>query len=170
LKKLVNIVSYLLLGSLLLIACLFYVSYHGNEIDESARGFVVGKVPPILKTWSGAVFLQQASPQVVDMLSKNPDQLKTLFDKFSTLGELQSFSDVKGNHAVNYSFTGMLVTARYTGQAKFKNGAAVVKIALVELDGEWKISDFYIESPYFQRQNAADSAYLPAQPKPFGSS
>lgn len=122
--------------------------YKGPALDESSKSYVEMNIPPILSKWSKGELLKRSSAQLTEIVDKNPAELDRLFQKFSKLGAMKTFSHVKGEANIALSMRGKVVTAAYTADASFDNGNAKIDVRLVQApDGEWKLSFLNITSP-----------------------
>jgi hypothetical protein len=146
------------LVSLVLVAILIggiaVIAYKGNKLDAESKGFVDTAVPAISANWSSKALLERASPEFVQSVSA--DQLKAAFDQFSTLGRLTRYEGSQGE--ANMAFQpgpGSSISASYTAKARFENGEAVFRIALVKRDGDWLIRGFNIEPAGLLRSSSA---------------
>jgi len=150
-KKFLSIVGGLFLLLVLVVACFVgYATYQGRGLDESSKAYVEANVPVILATWSKDELLKRSSPQLLKILNKQPEELDQLFQKFSLLGAVKSFGDVKGQANVFYtSKDGKVVGAAYVSKAKFQNGEAEISVRLIQNSGQWQLLYFYINSPLF---------------------
>jgi hypothetical protein len=128
-----------------------YIVYQGRGLDESSKAYVQANVPLIVSTWSKDELLRRSSPQLLKVVGEKPEQLDQLFQKFSKLGSMRSFGDVKGDSNVAYTTqNGKITTASYLASAKFENGDARISVRLVQSPaGEWQFLLFYVDSPLF---------------------
>ena len=122
--------------------------YQGNKLDKSSKAYVEANIRPMVSTWSKDELVKRASPQLLEIINKNPDQLDQLFKKLSKLGALQSLGEPKGQSLIAYTnSTGKVISAAYTETAKFDNGNADISIRLVQVDGQWQLLLFNVNSP-----------------------
>lgn len=151
-KKVLSILGGIFLLLILVIASLFgYVAYQGRGLDASSKDYVANNVPIILSTWSKDELLKRSSPQLLHVLNGEQGQLDQLFRKFSGLGALLSFGDIKGEANILYSAQyGKKTTASYIADAKFQNGEAKIIVRLIlSPEGKWQFLLFRINSPLF---------------------
>jgi len=135
----------LLLGIALFVG---YAAHEGQALDASSKKYVEESVPPIFSTWSKDELLKRSSPQMLEVIRKNPQQLDRLFLKLSALGSLKSFSVTGGDSNVVYmTRDGKVTTASYVGRAIFEKGNAQIAVRLIQLSGNWHILSFRVSSP-----------------------
>ena len=128
-----------------------YMVYQGRGMDSSSKAYVEANVPPILSTWSEKGLLKRSSPLLLKVLDDHPKQLDLLFHKFSELGHLKSFGDVRGESKIMYNTKyGKVTTAYYQANAKFENGKALITVRLIRSpEGKWQFLLFNVKSPLF---------------------
>jgi hypothetical protein len=118
--------------------------YNGRALDAESKAFVDSAVPAITATWSEQQLLARATPEL--RASVNPEQLKTLFDRFSQLGSLVEYEGATGEATMSYmAGSGYSVSASYVAKARFRNGNATLTIVLMKRDGRWMIHNFRID-------------------------
>jgi hypothetical protein len=123
-------------------------AYQGNKLDKSSKAYVEANVRPILSTWSKDELVKRASPKLLEIINQHPDQLDLLFKKLSKLGSLQSLGEPKGESLIAFTnSSGKVITAAYTETAKFDNGNADINIRLIQVDGQWQLLLFNVNSP-----------------------
>jgi hypothetical protein len=153
LKKFLSVIGALFLVLVLAIGGFIgYAAYQGRGLDISSTAYLEENLPPIISTWSKDELLKRSSPQLLKVINENPAQLNQLFQKFSALGPLKNFGDIKGNSNLSYTARdGKIVTAEYVAHAKFENGEGNLKIRLIQspLSGQWHFLFFYVDSPLF---------------------
>jgi hypothetical protein len=152
LKRFLSIVGGLFLVLVLLVAGFFgYAAYQGRGLDASSRAYVEENIPAIISTWSKDELLKRSSPQLLKIINEKPEQLDQLFQKFSKLGPLLSFGEVKGSSNVSYTTqNGKLTTASYIAIAKFKNAEGRITARLIQSpEGQWQILLLHVDSPLF---------------------
>lgn len=152
-KKFLSIVGALFLVLLLAIGGIIgYAVYQGHGLDASSKAYIAANVPPIISTWSKDELLKRSSPQLLKVSNENPEQIDQLFKKFSKLGAMRSFGDIKGDSNVSYTTqNGKVTTAAYVATAKFENGEGSIKVRLIQSpsSGQWQFLSFYVDSPLF---------------------
>ena len=68
------------------------------------------------------------------------------FDALARLGPLVEYEGAKGDAKLSYtSEAGSSVSAAYVATARFKNGSASFRIALLKRDGRWMIHNFHVD-------------------------
>jgi len=121
--------------------------YKGSALDDESRKYVEATVPPILSTWSVAKLKESSSPQLLEVLENGAETTARLFEKLSTLGQLQKFYDVTGEASMNASTEhGNSITANYTAKADFENGPAIITISLIRLNEKWLLLRLNVNS------------------------
>jgi hypothetical protein len=152
LKRFLSIIGGLFLALVLLAAGFFgYVAYQGRDLDASSKAYVEENIPAIISAWSKDELLKRSSPQLRKMINEKPEQSDQLFQKFSKLGPMQSFGEVKGDSNVSYTTqNGKVTTAAYVVTAKFKNGEGSITARLIQSPaGQWQFLLFHVDSPLF---------------------
>jgi hypothetical protein len=119
--------------------------YKGNALDAESKAFVDSSVSAIAASWSKEQLLDRATPEL--RTSVKPEELKTLFDAVLQLGPLVEYQGATGEANMSYmAGSGSSVSASYVARAKFKNGAATIRITLLKRDGRWMISGFHVDT------------------------
>jgi hypothetical protein len=152
LKRFLSIVGGLFLVLVLLATGFFgYAAYQGRSLDASSKAYAEENIPAIISTWSKDELLKRSSPQLLKIINEKPEQLDQLFQKFSALGPMLSFGEVKGDSNVSYTTqNGKITTAAYVATAKFKNGEGRISAHLIQSPaGQWQLLVFNVDSPLF---------------------
>ncbi len=127
-----------------------YLAYVGNGLDSSSKRYVDENVPRILSGWSKDDLVRISSPQMMSILDRDTAKTDQLLKRFATLGMLESYGGAKGDANMFYTVNGgNRVTAHYVAQATFSNGEATITVDLIQLDGQWKVQGFRVDSPAF---------------------
>lgn len=127
-------------------ALLGYGSYSASKFDAPSKAYVDKVIPIIASSWSSDDVIEQASPQLRQVMQ--PEALKQTLLNLSKLGQLRQYDGAKGQ--ANVSFTtqaGKVISATYVANATFENGAAQINIRVIQVNGQWMLSDFYFNSP-----------------------
>jgi hypothetical protein len=120
----------------------------GRGLDESSKAYADSVVPLIVGSWSVDALEKHASPQALKVT--NHDQWIMVFSKLSQLGALKHYDGAKGDSHISYTpKEGKVVSAKYVSHAQFENGDADIRITLIQIDNEWQIWGFYVNSPLF---------------------
>lgn len=148
-KKALSILGGAFLTLILIGAALIGIMiYQGSGLDRSSKAFVEENIRPIVSTWSRTELEKRASPQLLDVLNRNPGQTSQLFAKLSKLGALKSLDEPQGQATVAMNIgASNVISATYTETAEFENGHADLKLRLVQVRGQWRFLDFYVNSP-----------------------
>jgi hypothetical protein len=148
-KKFFQILGGIFLVLVVIVAVLIGVGiYQGTRLDSSSKAYVEVNVKPVVETWSKEELLKRASPELIEILGKDPDQVDRLFTKLAKLGALKSLSEPKGQAVISVkNDTGKVVSASYTETGEFENGHADFNIRLIQIDGQWRFLGFYVNSP-----------------------
>jgi len=148
-KKFFQILGGIFLVLVVIVAVLIGVGvYQGTRLDSSSKAYVEVNVKPVVETWSKEELLKRASPELIEILGKDPDQVDRLFTKLAKLGALKSLSEPKGQAVISVkNDTGKVVSATYTETGEFENGHADFNIRLIQRDGQWRFLGFYVNSP-----------------------
>jgi hypothetical protein len=152
-KKVLVVAGGVILVVLIVLGCFVgYASYEGSKLDASSKAYVDECVPAIVSAWSKDALLQRSSPELLNILKAKPDETDLLLAKFSKLGALRQYDGAKGDSFVAYNTAGgKTTTANYTATARFENGDAQITIRLIQLDGQWRILLFNVNSSLFLR-------------------
>jgi hypothetical protein len=120
------------------------LAYNGGQFDKESKEFVDGAVPAIVASWDRQQLLERATPELRS--SVTPDKLASMFQSLSRLGSLVNYEGAKGEANLSYfTGTGARISASYVAKARFENGSAVFRIALVRRDEHWMINGFHID-------------------------
>ena len=152
LKRFLSIIGGLFLVLVLFVASFFgYAAYQGRGLDASSKAYVEENIPAIISTWSKDELLKRSSPPLLTIINEKPEQLGQLFQKFSTLGPMLSFGEVKGASYVSYTTqNGKVTTAAYVATAKFQNGEGRISVRLIQSPaGQWQFARFHVDAPLF---------------------
>jgi hypothetical protein len=139
-----------ILGALTLVAlatvviAIGVIAYRGTALDAESKAFVDSAVPAITASWSQEQLVKRATPELRQ--SVKPDQLATFFGTLSRLGPLVQYEGATGEATMSYfSASGGTVSASYVANARFENGNATFRIALLKRDGQWMIHNFHVD-------------------------
>lgn len=148
-KKFFQILGGIFLVLLLIIVVMVGIGiYQGTGLDASSKAYVEANVKPVVATWSKDELLKRASPQLIEILGKDPDQVDHVFAKLAKLGPLKSLSEPKGQSLVAVTTgSGKVISATYTEHGEFENGRADLNIRLIQIDGQWRFLSFFVNSP-----------------------
>ncbi len=148
--KALGIVSLSLLAALGM--ALAYGAYAGSRLDASSKAFVEQAVHAISANWAPSEVLALASPQLRAAL--HDEDLKATLLTLSRLGQLRTFDGARGGSEMSFSSTnGRVITANYVATATFENAAAEIHMRLIQVDGHWKLLEFFFK-PSLLRANA----------------
>jgi hypothetical protein len=89
--------------------------------------------------------LSRATPQLAHSVSA--DQLARMFGWVGQLGTLQWQPICTGTSNVFAGASGTRTTGRYTCQAQYQAGPAMLELSLVKAGGAWSINGFRVNSP-----------------------
>ncbi len=122
-KKLLSIAGGFFFVLILVVASFFgYAAYQGRGLDASSKAYVETNVPPIISSWSKDELLKRSSPQLIEIINENPDQLEQLFQKLTKLGALQTFGEVIGEATISITAqNGKVITVVETNDAVLIN-------------------------------------------------
>jgi hypothetical protein len=120
------------------------LAYNGGKFDKESKEFVDGAVPAIVASWDQQQLLERGTPEL--RRSITPAKLASLFQNLSRLGSLVNYEGATGEANLSY-FTGAgaRISASYVAKARFENGSAVFRIALVKHDEHWMINGFHVD-------------------------
>jgi hypothetical protein len=95
-KKFFQILGGIFLVLLVIVGVVGIGVYQGTHLDSSSKAYVETNVKPVVAAWSKDELLKRASPQLLEILDKDPAQVDRLFAKLARLGALKSLSEPKG--------------------------------------------------------------------------
>jgi hypothetical protein len=136
------------LGAVLLVAivlgglALVYITIKGPELDRESHAFVDSAIQTIASDWNEQALLDRAAPEFKQAVGQGV--LDRMFVRFRQLGALQEYRGATGDASVSPRNFG--ATALYFARGTFAAGDAVIRIALVKREGEWRILGFQIDS------------------------
>lgn len=121
-----------------------WAAYRGSALDKESKAYVDDAVPAITRSWNKQELLDRAAPEFKAKIA--PDQLTTIFASLAQFGPMIEYQGAKGDAAMSYGTEGFNGTsAQYEAKARFQNGSAIFRIALVKKDGRWMIVGFHAE-------------------------
>lgn len=117
-------------------------SFTGPALDKESQAWVDATVPQIVSTWNVRTMLDDSSPQLLQIMTKQ--EVQALFSEFSTiLGPFKRYDgSVGGSAEVN---NGSSPTAGYVATAEFTKGTAKINITAIMQDNKWEIYGFHVE-------------------------
>jgi hypothetical protein len=104
-------------------------------------------VAQIAPEWSADGLLKRVTPRYRDKFDPKINQ--ALFKKLSALGKLKHADPSTATANVRSSSLGDNIVANVNDHATFDGGEATFNIYLVQVDGQWTIAGFHVESPIF---------------------
>ena len=123
--------------------------HRGSALDAQSKAYVDNAVPAITAGWSKQQLLSRAAPELRATL--RPGQLSSLFANLSRLGSLVRYEGATGGSNVSFVLgAGKTVTAAYVAKARFQNGTADIRLALVKEKGRWQIDGFHVDIVSYQ--------------------
>jgi hypothetical protein len=123
------------------------LAYEGSQLDSSSKAYVNDNIHAIVDNWSVDELTKRESSQFHQATSS--EDLARLFDVFKRLGPLKSYEGCKGEANMNATPAGLQLTATYIASATFENGAAEIQLNLIQVNGQWQILGFRVNSPLF---------------------
>jgi hypothetical protein len=143
-RRFLYVLGALFLGLLVISGVGIGMAVHdGRALDAESKAYVDTAIPAIAKNWSEAEFLNRATPELRGSMS--PDQLASLFGEFDRLGSLVAYRGSVGDSMMSYiAGKGKTVSASYLARAAFQNGNAIIRIALLKRNGQWRINGFHV--------------------------
>ena len=119
--------------------------YSGSALDTESKAFVDSAVPAITANWSEDQLLDRSTPELRNSIK--PGELKSLFAAFARIGPLVEYQGAMGEANMFYAVgAGSTVSASYVAKARFQNGDAIFRIALLKRDGHWLIQNFHVDT------------------------
>jgi hypothetical protein len=135
------------LGFILIAAIIGFGVVHVLKISKSAQDYVDNYVAHIAPAWSADGLLSRVTPKYLDKFG--PKAMQAIFKKLSSLGKLKHADPSTASASVHAYTRGDTVVANVEDHATFDNGEATFTIYLVQVDGQWTIAGFHVESPIF---------------------
>jgi hypothetical protein len=123
-----------------------YLACKGSSLDKESKSCANDAALAITSHWDAHALTSRASPNLAGSISA--EQLSSMFDWFSVLGPLIENQDCAGGSSIA-AFAGKptSITARYTCNEKYQQGAATITLALVKIGNDWMINGFNVNSP-----------------------
>jgi hypothetical protein len=123
-----------------------YLAYKGSSLDKESKGYANDAVLAITSHWDVHALTSRASPNLARSI--NAEQLSSMFDWFRVLGPLSENQECTGGSSIAaYAGKPTSITARYTCNEKYQQGAATINVALVKISNDWMINGFNVTSP-----------------------
>ncbi len=120
------------------------LAFQVQTLNKESKSYVDAATQAIIDTWSEQQLEDRESPDF--RKNTTPDQLAAFFDTLSTLGPIIEYDGSKGNATFGYTTkSGVQISALYVANAKFQNGSAIFRIALVKLKNNWMIEGFHVD-------------------------
>jgi hypothetical protein len=138
-------------GAIVLVAGgigVFWIARTGSALDAESRAYVDDAVLAISTHWNKDELISRAGPQLTQIVNSKPQELDSVFNAASVgLGTLTQYQGAKGEARMSATTqAGAVISANYIATAQYEKGAAQLRIALLKVDGRWKISVFFIDS------------------------
>ena len=129
-------------GALAFLALFVRVLIDGHVLDRESQEFADHSAVAILSGWKEQALVARGSDQF-KLAARSTAQIDRMFARWRRLGELERYDGSTGKASINLTPEAKaVVTANYVGKADFRHGAAEVRIALIQQDGEWRILGF----------------------------
>jgi hypothetical protein len=150
-RRFLIILGCLFLAAIVLLTALVgYTAFNGAKYDASSKAYMDKNIPVILSTCSKDELRKRASAELLQ--TATDEKIDRLFSRLKELGKLQQYGGSKGGSRISLTTqNGKLITADYAASAIFQNGAAEIKVRLIQKDGQWQILDFFVDSPIFEK-------------------
>lgn len=129
-----------------LVAILVYVAVQGSALDGESRVYAAESVDAIISSWKPDELIRRATPQL--RASAKPSDVEGLFSALAIgLGKvIETDVPVGGSLVSVTSAQGKVISANYTMKARFEKGDAVIRIALLKVDEQWRVHGFNVDS------------------------
>jgi hypothetical protein len=134
-----------------LAVAIFILVRKGSALDDESKTYVNDAVITITTHWDPDELMSRASPRFKEATKR--DDLAGFFDAAKTaLGPIVDYQGAKGSAFVMSTVgTGTTITANYVARAQFSKAEAQLQIALVKIDGQWRIEGFHVDSDVLMR-------------------
>jgi hypothetical protein len=138
--------------------CYQFLDKNSNE----ARAYAEEAVCETTYYWQPATLFGRAT----DMYKQYHDYNSTIIfcsANRNRFGCIQSFEHPYGSLGIDFRHGRLVLTGDYVVVGNFAGSKGAIKIAVVRLNGEWKVDDFQIQSgiPPDYEDNAAQRALAP---------
>jgi hypothetical protein len=125
------------------------VEYNGNRLDRESKSYADAATIAIISHWNEKDLIDRASPQLLATM-KDPAAVQSMMGVLGSFGALKKYEGSKGEARIDFHRPlGYTLTALYVARADFSGGPAQITIALIKIDGAWKILSFYVTQHFF---------------------
>lgn len=139
----------------------FYYRFHASNIypqlnekqinvkilEESAEAYLNATLPKIFESWSKEAFMNEASPRLKQLLTKDTIFINRL-KQLPRMGRYQAYSiqshNIKKVKTLNDT---QEILGTYRIIADFEKVRATIDLKLILVDGQWKILVFNVFTP-----------------------
>jgi hypothetical protein len=124
-----------------------YLAFLGSGLDKESKAYAESAVVSVTSHWDPQALDKLASPTLTHAASA--DQMRSMFDWFSTLGPLAASKGCTGSSAV-FASVGQpsRTTAQYICEARYQQGTATVQLSLIKTDKAWMVEGFRVNSDF----------------------
>jgi hypothetical protein len=117
-----------------------YLIHKGKTLDLACKAFVVSSLSSMSQRWTLESVKAVATPDLLEVIEKEPDKFLKIFSELSKLGSLHNVEKIGGEFQFNYRVgEGLQTTATYKAQAKFLNEDANINMCLRRIADQWRI-------------------------------
>ncbi len=120
------------------------IAYGGYDLEGESRQFADAAIADIGRDWDARVLESRAAPELLQTTS--PQQRKSALKNFSQLGRLTDYGAPRGEANIAIQDGVSIITARYSADAQFQNGAATISLGLVKEGGLWMIASLDVRA------------------------
>jgi hypothetical protein len=125
------------------------VEYNGNRLDKESKSYADAAIIAITSHWNEKDLIVRASPQLLATM-KDPAAVQSMMGMLGSLGALKKYEGSRGEARIDFHGPhGYTLTALYVARADFSGGPVQITIALIKIDGVWKILRFYVTKLFF---------------------
>lgn len=130
----------------LVVIFLGYMAHIGSGVQKDGAEYADASVIAITSHWDAKALTQRATPELLAQV--RPEDVNSMFDWFATLGPL---IDYEGSKLTNWTQStsvggGAVISAEFSGVAKYQEGSATIVVAIKKQNGTWRIAGFHVNS------------------------
>ena len=125
------------------------IEYNGRRLDKESKSYADAAIVAITSHWNEKDLIARASPQLLATM-KDPAAVQSTMGMLGSLGALKKYKGSRGEARIDFGGPhGYTLTALYVARADFSAGPAQITIALIKVDGAWKILSFFVTQHFF---------------------
>lgn len=115
----------------------------GRALDKESKAYANAGVSAVATNWDEQALTSRASPEFMAATSR--PQIDQFFGRIRELGRMNECQNLRGQAFFSLTTrSGERVTAAYSGDCNFQQGAARVSVSLIKYDGNWQVAGFNV--------------------------